>query len=236
LKRMATLSKREIRPLAYLRTFTFMWLALALWAGLEPIRAADPESPDPLAVGSKWEASVEVTAPDGSVQRGKAHRAIIGVESGRGTNYVVSVTQFSGLPGLGGFRTYRRRAEDGIHAINAADPEQIEYFETALPLETGRTWTASSRAGHTLFRVTGRESIKIGRREYKDCFRVEYDSTGAMPHGHFYLAPGIGNVSESFAVGGAKFRVTLDSFERGKTDTGPGSDKPAVVRASELKP
>jgi hypothetical protein len=201
----------------------FQWLYLVtglLMSVLPPAQAAMEESPDPLAVGNRWEASMEISAPNRPVMRGKAHREITGTEMLNGKLYFVSVTRFSGLEGFQGWTTFRRQAEDGIRAIYASDPEKREYLETALPLKVGRTWTMSTSAGHTLFRVTERETVKVGKREYKDCFKLMYDSTGTLPRGHFYLAPGIGNVSETFEQNGAMFRITLESFVKAG-DSGP---------------
>jgi len=202
--------------------------------------AAAEESPDPLAVGNRWEASMEISAPNRPVMRGKAHREITGTEMVNGKLYFVSVTRFTGLDGFQGWTTFRRQAEDGIRAIYASDPEKREYLETALPLKVGRTWTMSTSAGHTLFRVTERETVKVGKREYKDCFKLMYDSTGTLPRGHFYLAPGIGNVSETFEQNGATFRITLESFVKAG-DSGPdlslskGPKKPAQEPKTERR-
>ena len=167
---------------------------------------------NPLSVGLRWEADVDLTTPDGSVFHGTAVREITGTEVIDGKTYFKSVTRFTGLPGMNQFTTYRRKTPDGIYAINGFDPQKHEYLETGLPLTVGKTWTAAIDTDKTIFTVEKEETVSVGDRKYEKCLKVVYRSNGPSPSGHFYLAPNTGNVMETLKQGGATFQFTLKSF------------------------
>src|SRR5689334_2059569 len=172
---------------------------------------------NPLSVGLRWEAAVELTTPDGEVIQGTAVREITGTEEISGRTYFKSVTRLSGIPGLSQFTTYRRRAKDGIYAINGFDAKRREYLETGLPLAVGKTWTAKPSEHETMeFKVERQEKVQVNGRTHDECLKVVYHSSGAAPSGHFYLAPGSGNVSETLEQGGATYRFTLKQLSGGE--------------------
>jgi len=172
---------------------------------------------NPLSVGMRWEASVDMTTPDGRTNRGTVIREITGTEVIAGKTYFKSVTRFTDIPGMTRFTTYRRKAEDGIYAMSSLDPHKREYLETGLPLEVGRTWTVTiSDTEKTVYSVEARETVTVGDRKYEKCFKVSYRSNGLAPSGYFYLAPNIGNVTETLRQGGATLQFKLKSFSGGK--------------------
>lgn len=172
---------------------------------------------NPLSVGLRWEANIHLKTPDGRTIQGTSIREITGTEIIGGKTYFKSVTRFNNIPGMTQFTTYRRKAEDGIYAINGFDLKKREYFETGLPLAVGKTWTATATDNEkTTFTVESQETITIGESKYEKCFKVVYRSDGQSPSGHFYLAPNVGNVAETLKQGGATFQFTLKSFNEGK--------------------
>ena len=155
--------------------------------------------------------------PDGHVMHGTAIREITGTEIIAGQTYFKSVTRFTDIPGMTQFTTYRRKSKDGIYAINGIDPLKREYLETGLPLVAGKTWTVTTTDNEkTVFSVEPEETVTIGDRKYKKCFKVVYRSEGSSPSGFFYLAPNTGNVIETLKQGGATFKFTLKSFSSAK--------------------
>jgi hypothetical protein len=188
-------------------------ILLLLYLVSVAVTHADEDIYNPLSVGLRWEASVDLTAPDGRTIHGSAIREIAGTEVIAGKTYFKSVTRFNDIPGMTQFTTYRRKTKDGIYAINGHDPEKREYLETGLPLSVGKTWTATSTDKETtVFSVERQETVTVRNRKYEKCFKVSYRSDGLSPSGYFYLAPNIGNVIETFKQGGATFQFTLKSF------------------------
>ncbi len=166
---------------------------------------------NPIAVGLRWEHSVVLTMPDGRTFNGTMTREITGTKVIAGKTYFVSYTRFSGLPGMQPFTTYRRKAADGIYAINGFDPKKREYLETALPLSVGKTWQAVTDDTTTIT-VAAQEDLTVGDRKYEKCFKIVSSADGLSPSGTYYLAPNIGNIRDSSKQGGATFEFTLTKF------------------------
>ena len=147
----------------------------------------------------------------GRVLHGTMTREITGTTNITGKSYFVSATRFTGLPGMDPFTTYRRKAADGIYAINGFDPQQREYLETALPLAVGKKWTAVTD-DKTVITVDAQEDISVGGQKYEKCLKIVSRADGRSPGGTSYLVPNVGTVRDTSKQGGATFEFTLKSF------------------------
>ncbi len=187
-----------------------------LFAGLATLLAARPDDDlyEPLAVGLRWEFSVEITSPSGEVRNGSAVREIIGTRTIGERSYFVSVTRYGDLPGFAPLVTYLRKAADGIYALD--DAEGAEYRETALPLTVGQRWTVGT-VGRGHFHVEKAESIVVAGQSYENCLKVVFQSERGTSRGAYYLAAGIGIVLDTAEHLGTRFRFALLSFR------GPGA-------------
>ncbi len=190
-----------------------LYIFIAHLAGATAL-ALDDEH-DPLAVGLHWEASVELKFPDGKTVNGTATREITGTAIIDGKTYFKSETHFIGIRGIPSTTTYRRKADDGTYAFQGSDPTKREYLETSYPLAVGKTWTSQfSDTLNTVFTVESEETVTVDGQKYEKCLKVKYISTGTAPSGHFYLAPGVGNVMETFQVGDLTIYILLKSFSQ----------------------
>ncbi len=198
-----------------LRSRPVLVLFLACWAAA----AAAQEAADynPLAVGLRWTAAVTMTKPDGSTVQGTATREITGTEVIGGKTYFVSETSVSGIPGMGAFTTYRRKAADGIFSIDGSDASRTERLETALPLAVGKKWEAPSAAGgKVFFEVEAQEAATAGKRKFEKCFKITWRSEDGAMSGQFHLAPNAGNVLETTKSAGTTLQFVIDSLTQKK--------------------
>ena len=194
-------------------TLAFQFLLACLLSSAR----ADDDIHNPIKVGMRWDASVAITVPDGSIVRGSARREITGTKVIDGKTYYVSATRFTGIRGWTEMTTYRRKTPEGIFAIRASDPNMEEYLETALPLVAGKTWKWNRKSGEkTVFTIGPPETVMVGEQKYTNCFKIAFRSDAPFPTGHFYLAPNVGNVSESFSQGPVSVQFKLTAFNEGQ--------------------
>lgn len=163
---------------------------------------AAEETYNPLAKGMRWVADVVMTSADGKVSKGTATREIPGTEVVNEKTYFICNTTVEGIPGFKPFTTYRRKGPEGEFAFNAADPKKQENLEFPLPLAVGKTWDVPGERGKLLFRVEALESVKVGTKQYEKCFKISYGSESGDFKSVLYLAPNVGNVTETMHVGG----------------------------------
>ncbi|MCE9608807.1 MAG: hypothetical protein K8R23_01130 [Chthoniobacter sp.] len=163
---------------------------------------AAEETYNPLAKGLRWVADVVMTTADGKTTKGTATREIPGTEVINEKTYFICNTTVEGIPGFKPFTTYRRKGPEGEFAINAADPKKQENLEFPLPLAVGKTWEVPGEKGKVLFKVEGSESVKVGAKQYEKCFKISYASESGDFKSTLYLAPNIGNVTETMKIGG----------------------------------
>jgi hypothetical protein len=191
------------------------WYCALLAVSLFPVAPRADDDYNPLTIGLRWEASVEWVGPDGTIARGRLVREIVGTERISGQVYFKSVTRHVGLRGLTDFTMYRRKAADGIYAIDAADPQKREYLETALPLTIGRKWTMARYGTRITHTVEAMETLSVAGRKFERCLKVTSRWEGTPAKGYFYLAPGVGNVLEVIDLGESRLKYTLESIQRG---------------------
>ena len=172
----------------------------------------DEDVYEPLAVGLRWEFSVEITLSSGEMIHGTAIREITGTETIAGKSYFESVTRYTGLPQTPPLVTYQRKAENGIYSIDKSDPEQREHRETALPLILGQSWIAGTPEARATFRVEAEQSVAAAGSTYDQCLKVAFHSEGGSSHGTYYVAPRVGIVLDTAERDGVRYRLTLLSF------------------------
>lgn len=181
----------------------------------------------PLEVGLVWTADVKATAADGRTLLGTAKREITGTENIRGKSYFVTRTTVEGIPGFHPFITYRRKDKDGVYSIKEDDPSRTEVLETPLPLVKGRAWEISSSEGATQHRVEGIESVTLRGVVFANCVRITSRAANQSYTSEYYLAPGIGNVTETIRSGEV-ILVFVHTDLSGQKETPPPGPRPSA--------
>lgn len=169
-----------------------------------------------LAAGAEWTLNLLIIAPDGSERRGTGHRIIHGLVERDRKIYHRSVTSIrpDGLPAQS-FEKLVRRDAAGFHSICVFIPEAKEEVEIPLPLKIGLTWETKFPVP-TKHTVLAKETLKIGDKEYTDCFKIRSESKDGQIAELFWEAPEVGAVKSEFTQGPLKFRLTLREYKPGK--------------------
>jgi hypothetical protein len=178
---------------------------------------SDEDVYNPLGVGMRWEASLDITAPDGRVLHGTAIHEITGTKVISGKTYFVSMMKVEGIPGPPEMTAYRRKTASGVFMIEGKAIGKGEQLETALPLTVGKTWTrTTSEDEKIVYTVEKKGTISVDDQRYENSVKVAYTVEGKTRSGYFWLAPNIGNVEEQFQIGGVTFHFKTKSFKAGK--------------------
>lgn len=176
----------------------------------------DDANYNPIEVGITWIGDVTVTSPDGKTTHGKAKREITGTKVINDKTYFVCVTSLEGVP-IKPFTTYRRIGPEGEWSIAESDSKKQEANDLPYPITVGRTWEVPSPTGKTVSKVEGLvESLVVGTEKYEKCFKISYRSEPGDYKSVFYLAPGIGNVSETMTFGGTTLVITHREMTKAK--------------------
>lgn len=187
-------------------------LSLVLMLCCVAVVRAERDLYNPLAVGMRWEADVEITKPGGQKVQGTVVREITGTMKIDLYTYFVAETMFTGLPDMKDSTTYRRKSAQGVYAISGLDKAKQEYLEIALPIEIGQSWKTIRGSMVITNTVEAKEPLKIGDQTYADCVKIGYQSSNGKLSGTYWLAPDIGNIQEETNFGGILYKFTMKKF------------------------
>lgn len=170
---------------------------------------ADDANYNPIEVGMTWIGNVTITKANGETAHGKAKREITGTKVINDKTYFVCVTSLEGISFMEPFTSYRRIGPEGEWSIAESDPKRQESNDLPYPITVGRTWEVPSPTGKTVYKVEALvESLVVGAEKYEKCFKISYRSEPGDLKSVFYLARGIGNISETMTSGGTTLVIT----------------------------
>ncbi len=184
---------------------------------------ADAATPDasadgymPLANGMHLTMNLKLVGTDGKETRGTAEQRVDGTITRDGQVYHRLVTTLSpdGLPPYTSTRLMRK-TPTALYSIPLENPDAKEEVEIQLPLKLGSTWDTKHPQLRT-HTVTAKETVIIGDKTFKDCFKISTRSKDGTYQEDFWEAPGIGSIKAEIVSPGMKITLTLRDFKPGK--------------------
>ena len=161
--------------------------------------------------GAQLEYDMEYTRPFGGVATGTMVIRTEGDTTIGDKRYVRTVTVISGIPGLGQFVTYSRRAKDGMYQIDTTAVTATEVLVIPFPIGVGAAWSATLGGTRTSSKVEALERLALVHRTYDDCLKVSANQTG--PDGAsqttLWYARGVGLVKMVAQSRGVTMQFTL---------------------------
>jgi hypothetical protein len=204
---------QRINPVSRSVPVLLTWVFLGFGAVVTPAWAAEEYLP--LAKGMEWIMNLEATSPQGDKTNSLAHRRIEGLTERDGKTYFQTHVWIDG-PGFSGFDYTKlvRKSDDGFYSIDVRDPQLREEKEIVLPLKVGNKWKLKRGKLTLLNEVVAREDVTIGKKTYRNCFRVKISSESGDYVEEFWEAPMVGNVKAEIRTGGGRMILTLRELKQ----------------------
>lgn len=207
-----------MEPIVLMRFKALQVLVLSVIAcfGLTSFGA---EADDYLQIheGREWTSDVTIRLPDGRIESGIGHSLVEGKVQHAGRTYHRVRISLEGGPLPFKIAKLVRKDAAGVYTIPEGDPEATEQMEVKLPLKVGATWQRPFGGVMLKESVVGMESVTIGDKIYKECYRVRSETPDGMYVENYWEAPGIGSVkSETVYSNGLRILWTLREFKPGK--------------------
>jgi hypothetical protein len=171
----------------------------------------------PLADRAKWEYIGRSSSVTGKQLSVRATARVDGETLINGKRYFkyVLVSDFSSVPEIGKVIEavrYYRVAEDGIYVRPGIDPDKQDLLEMPLPIPTGTKWLS----GSTEVQAERVGTVKVGDREYRDCFKLTLKHSDGLRVTENYLAPDVGTIKSVFVNNTepkSTVEITLEKYQ-----------------------